>query len=279
MSLNFAIKLGLFNRKFDIERLVSGNMDFGVYEHAFCLNTGVIGSPTIIFGKDKIGRGVEVRVEGGKLNFDSPVPSTNSDVELLFELLQRAIELTGAKQLIFNERTVECKLLGQLKDGIKKIHQEGLSFLEENSNDKNQILVYGAKQVVVIGRKEVEKIVQDWSEYEEYLHKAQRQDVLFDEPMFLQKEEGILCVYMLTKGIKTSLPKHKNFLLDTDEVDISKWYVGFYDLEKDDILGIIPYDVFLENVDTTDMLDAERFIVELSLDEMKALLDKYSEPM
>lgn len=33
------------------------------------------------------------------------------------------------------------------------------------------------------------------------------------------------------------------------------------------------------NFDTTNMLDAQRFIVELNIDEMNALLEKYSEPM
>lgn len=33
------------------------------------------------------------------------------------------------------------------------------------------------------------------------------------------------------------------------------------------------------NFDTSNMLDAQRFILELNIDEMNALLEKYSEPM
>lgn len=136
MALRFEIKLGFGKRKFDIESLVSDNMAFGVYENSYFLKEGIIGSPTVIFDKEKIGRGVEVDVEDGKWIFDSPVPSTNSDVELLFTLLQKAINLLGAKELVFNEKIIECHLLEKLKDGVKHIHQESLHFLEDVLKDE-----------------------------------------------------------------------------------------------------------------------------------------------
>lgn len=42
---------------------------------------------------------------------------------------------------------------------------------------------------------------------------------------------------------------------------------------------MISYDDFLANVDTTNMLDAQRFIVKLNTNEMKALIEKYGETL
>lgn len=100
MGLHFEIKLGFGKRNFAIERLLSDKMGFGVYENSYFLKEGVFGSPTVIFDEERIGRGVEVDIKSGKLMFDSPGPSTNSDVELLFQLMQRAVELTGVKKIV-----------------------------------------------------------------------------------------------------------------------------------------------------------------------------------
>lgn len=279
MALHFEIKLGFGKSQFDIEKLLSERMAFGVYENSYFLKEGVFGSPTVIFDEEQIGRGVEVDVVGGKLIFDSPVPSTNSDVELLFKLIQRAIELTGATNLVFDEKTIECNLLESLKDGVKNIHQESLRFFEDILQDGEQkhILIPSAVQIVSVSREEVKKIIASWDEYEHYLHQVQVQDLYFATPMFLQNDAEILGLYTLTSGVTSSFPLDKSFLVDTEQIDVSKWGVAFYDLEAEDGLGIISYDDFLANVDTTNMLDAERFIVELSADEMKALVEKYGE--
>lgn len=277
MALHFEINSGLRQGNFDIEKLLSENMAFGVYENAYFLKAGVIGSPTVIFDEKRIGRGVEVDVKEGILTFDSPVPSTNADVELLFRLIQRAIELTGAENLVFQERTVECGLLKDLKDGIKNIHQKGLDFFGDVLEDEKEqdVLIYGATQVVAIGREKIKKIMKSWNEYEDYLHQVQEQDLYFAKPMFLQNDEGILGLYVLTSGVRSSFPLEKSFLVDTDQIDVSQWCVGFCDLEAEDMLGMISYDDFLAGVDTTDMLDAARFVVELDVDQMKDLVEKY----
>ena len=276
MALCFEIELGSVNQEFDIKRLLSSNMGYGVYEDAYRLHEGVIGSPTVIFDAERIGRGVEVDVEEGKLVFSSSVPSTNSDVELLFNLLQRAMELTGAKEMIFDEKAVACGLSGELKDEIKQIHQKALRVLEDALEDENQrqLLIHGATQVVSIDRQEARQMVESWDEFGEYLHRVQAQDLYFAVPMFLERNDGILALYILSDGVRSSFPLEKNFLVDTEQLVVSKWAVGFFDRASEDLMGMIPYDDFL-----ADVLDAERFIVKLDIDAMKELLEKYGEAL
>lgn len=212
MALCFEIKLGSKNKNFDIKNLLSSNMVFGVYENSYYLKEGVVGSPTIILDEKRIGRGVDVDIEGKNLIFHSPVPSTNSDVELLFKLIQKAIELTKAKDFVFDEKVIECKYLEDLKDDVKKIHKDSLNFFEDVLNDENQkeLLIIGATQVVCIGKDKVKEFIKSWDEYENYLHKVQAQDLYFATPMFLENDDEILGLYILTSDIKSSFPLEKN---------------------------------------------------------------------
>lgn len=279
MSLHFEMKLGFGKKKFDIEKLLSEHMSYGVYEDAYRLEEGAKGFPTVVYDQEKIGRGVEVNVQRGKLTLDSLVPSTESDVEILFELMQRAIDLLGIKEIEFEDRKIKSELLEELKDDIKYINRLNLHILQDalEEDPQRSLMIYGAVQIICIGEEVVNRIGESWEEYGNYLHEVQAQDLYFAKPMFLQKEEDILGLYILTSGVISSLPLKKDFLVDTEETPVSKWGVGFNDFFSEELLGMISYDDFLANVDTTNMLDAERFIIELNCDEMKKFLETYGE--
>lgn len=96
MAFHFSVK---HKKKpdFDIEKLLTEEdflterMTYGVCGESYCINEGEVGNPTIIFDSGKIGRGIEVDVTEDEILLDIGMPAPESDVDLIFELLGKAL--------------------------------------------------------------------------------------------------------------------------------------------------------------------------------------------
>ncbi|MBN0919505.1 DUF4299 family protein [[Mycoplasma] gypis] len=281
MSLRFTIDLGSKKKEFDIKQLASEDIEFGYYDNEYRLEEGAFGSPTIFYDKNKIGRGIGIVKEKSKLSFINNVPSTKRDIDLMFELIKKTIEITGAKNVHFDDKKIEISFLDGLKEIVEGIHKENLYLLEESitqSDGDNTVYIYGAKHIVSLGIEEAKKCSKDWKEYENYLHEVQSIDVYYAQPFLTSKNNEIVAFYTLGNEIPSSLPFQKDFFIDKEN-NVSKFKICFFDVEKQEVFGMIAYEEFLKNIDTTKKHDAQRFIIELNIDEMKSLIEKYGENM
>lgn len=281
MALHFEVKIpSKVQKHIAIENLLAENMAYGVYGDAYFLVEGEIGHPTIVFDTENIGRGVEVDLTDEAIFFDLSVPATEADVDLTFQLLNRSLMLCEETAFIYEDEAFARDALEPLMQEVKDFQRTSLSRMHQNflEEDHSECIIFGAIHPVAFDAEAFNVFTEDaWQSYGALLHHVQNQDLYYAKPICLQAEDRIVGLYVLTNGVDSSFPLQPDYLLD-QEINVSQWMVGFFDLEEE-MLGTIAYDVFLEHTDTTNKLDAARFIVRKEKEEMMELVKNYGEPL
>jgi hypothetical protein len=273
-KLDFDIKKLLTEEDFLTERMV-----YGVCGEGYNIEEGEVGNPTIIFDSEKIGRGIEVDVTEDEILLDIGMPASESDVNLIFELLEKALRVCEQDEFEFDEDVYKKEALEERKEAVKAAQKEALQtfFKMYKEGEHKELAIFGAVHPVSFGQDEFELIgVDSWTKFGEFLHQVQNQDLYYAKPIFLKKDDEVIGLYVLTSSVNSSFPLSPSYLHGNDIEDV-RWMVGFYDKENENIIGLVPYEEFLNHTDTTKKLDAARFIVKKDIEEMKSILGKYGE--
>lgn len=279
MPLTFRVKQPTNQTPVTLDQLLTDSMSYGAFENEFCLTEGAIGNVTVVFDKHSLGRGIEVEITDESITFGLPVPSTESDVELVHDLLEKALECTGADEYEFED--IPGPLSQKSRDGVKKLQKMWLKSLESKlmEDGESEIIIYGAIHAIALDENDLKIIGNDWQKYESYLHELQSRDLYFARPTLVRANEGIIGIYNLTAGVASSFPLKPNYLISEDRFNVSRWLVSFYDPEAEDIMGLISFDNFMRNTSTVERFDAARFVVKKELGEMQSLVTQCGEEL
>lgn len=115
--------------------------------------------------------------------------------------------------------------------------------------------------------------------YGDWLHRLQKMDVYYAVPKFYQTDGGILGMYFITENTESAIPLVPSVPFGVTDgegnpLEVSNWVVSFYSITRDETVGRMSYEKFVEKVkDKGRRYDASRIIIGgMSDGELDALL-------
>ena len=145
----------------------------------------------------------------------------------------------------------------------------------------NHLTIFGVMHPLVMGEKEIAEIGDDIDKFSQWLNEKQQLDAYYASPHFYQKQDGTLFgSYAIGAGIASIVPTtpEKPLFADKD-MTVDHWYVLLGNSDeskrKNDGIRAIPYDKMIESVQKSEYYDADHIVVELTDEEVDAMVEQY----
>ncbi len=244
-------------------------LSYGVCDENGVLIRDEVGRYTVLYDKEKIGRGFEVWFEDKDILMRLPLPTTAGDIVKFYTLVECLCGKLGVNEFIRDGEKVPaeyCNLFIQQDTdlSINALEDIGRKLL---AGESEQFFIFGAFNPVSLGVREINRIAGSMDNFEDLLHELQSTELEFLSPRFFREENGeIYGIYFLDEDTLSAVPL-KPYIL-TDEVEVKTWYAvlpGSVSLKYED---------FIANVKKTAEYDDSRILVCLSEEEIYSLAEK-----
>lgn len=275
MAVDVTIKSkGLFKKTLSIQDILLDGMKYGITDEAFRLEEGKIGKYTVIYDSSCINRGYEISFKRGITELRMPLPTSEQDIKKFYELIEKICKLMNTNVFIHDDEKVSINEIDSLMDGCMRTSEAVLkSMREETTAEKEGTYLFGAMNPICFGKRELDFIQDDPKKLGEFMHELQSKDVYYAKCNAYKRVDGsIFGVYILTEDVVTVLPCKASLFMNNN-IEVNDYNISF--VIDGNLSGSIPYDVFLKNVDQSNIYDSEHFIISLSRDKMIELLKQY----
>lgn len=275
MAVNLTIvDKRLITKKYRIEDFIFEGMSYGVADDSFRLIEQKIGNVTIVFSTEKLARGIELSAEKKKIHLRMSLPTGENEIVFFYEYAKKICELFHTTTF---EREGEIAPFSKIPDFIECDIKASKRALEQMQTDLHNgiytsLSLYAVYNPVTISAEDLPEFVKDLKKLENFLEEKQKIKAYYGDAKTYQKPDGtIFGVYPITEDVLTILPFDGSLIVN--ETKVNNVYVSFvYD---DKMHGIIKYKDFLSNMNKDNLYDSGHFLIKLTKDEMKKLLEKY----
>lgn len=285
MSIDIEIiQKGLFKKKLDYKTII-GDLGYGVYENNR-LTEGKLGGDFIVYDKKRIGRGISIvcgRDEKDKITMRMLSPTCEEEIDAFYGIIGRIAKLWKC-DILQDGEAVEPNSLGAICADMKKANNSYLRLMLDKNGDfrDGTVTLFSAMWQLDLGDEDKAEILASADivkAYGDWLHRLQKMDVYYAVPKFYQTDSGILGMYFITENTESAIPLVPSVpfgVTDGEEnpLEVSNWVVSFYSITRDETVGRMSYEKFVEKVkDNGRRYDASRIIIGgMSDGELDALL-------
>lgn len=285
MSIDIEIiQKGLFKKKLDYKTII-GDLGCGVYENNR-LTEGKLGGDFIVYDKKRIGRGISIvygRDEKDKITMSMLSPTCEEEIDAFYGIIGRIAKLWKC-DILQDGEAVEPNSLGAICADMKKANNSYLRLMLDKNGDfrDGTVTLFSAMWQLDLGDEDKAEILAAddiVKAYGDWLHRLQEMDVYYAVPKFYQTDGGILGMYFITENTESAIPLVPSVPFGVTDgagnpLEVSNWVVSFYSITRDETVGRMSYEKFVEKVkDKGRRYDASRIIIGgMSDGELDALL-------
>ena len=273
MSIDIEItQKGLFKKKLGYKTII-GDLGFGVYENNR-LTEGKLGRDFIVYDKNRIGRGISINCYGEereKVIMRMLSPTCEEEIDTFYGIIGRIAK--AWKCDIFQDgEAVDPNNIGAICEDMKKANRGFLKSMIEKSGDfrDGNVTLFSAMWQLDLGDEDKAEILAAddiVKAYGDWLHRLQEMDIYYAVPKFYETDKGILGMYFITEDTESAIPLVPSvpFGITDGEgkpLKADNWEVCFYSVTKDENLGRMSYEKFVEKVRVRGRrYDASRIII------------------
>ena len=221
-----------------------GGLRYGRMDNECCLEFGEVGKFTIMYDGSSIGRGIEVTMEDNAIIMRLPLPATETDIRLTYDLARKLCEKFGTDSFVCDEEIVPFE---HINVGIERLVSASTDAIVNMGNqikngEQHSFLIFGAVNRITFGMPEAEEINGSLEAFEKLLHRLQSMDVFYAAPRYYQLKDGtVFGRFFVRDGVTTVMPRVPGPIWGPIEK-----LKGYYVYLPDD--NEIPYNTFAENV-------------------------------
>lgn len=276
MAVHVNIKSkGLLKKKIKLKDILFDNMGYGSIDEAYRLKEEAVGENIIVYNKEEICRGFEIILGDNQVDLNMNLPTSAKEITFFYEYIKKICK--KLKTDIFYRENVEVSIdnIDEFIEQDKRVSINTLIDFEKQIKNKkmDNTYVFGVMFPVALNKEELKKINKDLDKFGKFMNELQQMDIYYPSPGVYKKEDGkTFSVYVLTENCKSAFPLKPKLFLD-NETKVDEWYVGT--IINGEFAGLIPYNKFIKNIDTSNKFDATHFIVKKTTKELQELLDKY----
>lgn len=286
MAVDVMVKQkGLFGKKITIEDIVGDDLSYGIMDENFRLISNELGEYIIVYDRNNLGRGMEVRFDKKDINLILPLPNTEYDIRLFYKIVERVCHLQGTNSFYRDGEKIE---LGDYENLIQADMNASTGALENMERgmaegEYSNMIIFAIKNPISVGQKDLEQMrgenhFCDLKGFEEFLNWHQQMDVYYAVPHLYQKKDGtIFGAYALTVDVPSVVPVmpkvRMNNVETSNELKVEEWYVSLVISPQN--VRTVQYTDFIDFVKEKKWYDVEHIIVALSEGEMKDLADNF----
>ncbi|MBQ7903106.1 MAG: DUF4299 family protein [Oscillospiraceae bacterium] len=274
MSVNIEIKPNDYNPKSlsipEIARLMG--LKYGYSDNHYCLEENKIGTYTILYDPQKIGRGFEVWYENDTICLRLPLPTTSHDIDIFYTLVEKICNKLDVYFFNCEGETVAITDVYANVDNDKNSSMGAIRHIRNNTadDDTKYMILFGALNPVFIGQNECAEIGDELVGFDNFMHRIQSIDAFYATPRFYQREDqSVFGVYFVGENIVTTVPL--NPASPYHKIDsLDSYFVHLPDGNS------VLYEDFINNVMLADYYDAGHITVKLSEEMITDLVDRFA---
>lgn len=274
MSIDVEItQKGLFRKKLDYTTII-GKLGYGVYENNR-LTEGKLGEDFIVYDKSRIGRGISIvcgREEKEKVTLRMLSPTCEEEIDAFYGIIGRIASVWKSCDIIQDGEAADKNNLAAICADMKNANRSFLKTMLEKNGDfrDNTVSLFSAMWQLDLGDEDKAEILAADNivkAYGDWLHRLQEMDVYYAVLKFYSTNEGILGMYFITEDTESVIPlvPAVPFGFNNEAgkpLEVSSWAVSFYSITRDEAVGRMSYEKFLEKVrDKGRRYDASRIII------------------
>ncbi len=260
----------ILKKKLRIEDFILDGMSYGIIDSNFRLDEGKLGTNIVVFDKKDIIRGFEISLSDNGVNLYMSLPTSDAEIKRFYDYIKKICEMLHTKTFIREEEEMNLVDIDGCIDIDIKTSIDALESMEKNikNNEYKSMYIFGVYNPISLGKKEIEFINRDPKKLGELLHKLQSIDAYYAVPqVFVREENDYLGVYTLLPNVQTIYPFEPTVFMNED-IKVNKWEIII--VAGDNVSGTMDYSKFIENVDKSNIYDADHFLIEVD----DKLLDK-----
>ncbi len=263
MSVNIEIKINEYNPVIFTPQQIAEmmNLEYGASDNFYCLDKGQTGRYTILYDKNKIGRGFEVWNENESVCMRLPLPTTGHDIDIFHKTVEIVCKEMNTFFYECDGETLAITDLYKNTDDYKYSSMQAIRHIRNNTEDDSTkyMILFGALNPVFIGQNECNEIGDTLEGFDNFMHRLQSLDAFYATPRFYQRQDGsVFGTYFVGENIVTTVPLNPaDPFHKIDELD--SYYVRLPDGND------VPYSDFISNIRMADYYDAGH--ITLNLDE------------
>lgn len=273
----------LIKRPLGIADIIGGtSWKYGTLDDHGRIDTGKIkpDGPLVIYDTSRIGRGVQIiGIESSKeIKLALPVPSTDRDVTLLYEIAEKIADLWKSKHIIVEEDKVSISDIGKY---VEYDHNMNISFLKNvrETFKCEWVDLSCATLHISITIRQLEEFASDYNSFGNYLHEKQKTDVWMPFPLIAQVQGEITPLYVVFDSGHIILPKEPQMkhIVDGKEILCQEACVIVSELFPGQKHSLLNYETFLQRVppQKTEEFDHRHIMIKpLSINELKAIFSE-----
>ena len=269
------VKIPIQELTISIQEIASlKDLSYGIFDEHGCLDEYKVGKTTYLYDKNRLARGIEVLIDHHDVLLNLSLPTSPSEIELFYILIEKICDLFHRNQFYRNEELVflhelpsfihqDLSLCHEL---LKKIHEK------LQSHEFERFIILGIMNPISIGLKEIHEINDSLNHLEEFLDRLQKMDVFYANPtIYKKKDNSLFGGYFIGENIETVIPTKPDRMFNEKEF-IEDWFV-FFPEQK-----VLNYDFFIQHVPST-YYDENHRIVNLTRNDVNELFDKHYDEM
>lgn len=261
---------------FALKEILPKGWEYGTYGEGYVLQDAEDESSVIAFDTECIGCGICIEQKDGAITLDLGTITGAQEIRSFYALAARICKLCGAS--VFS-RNGEIASPGQADKYIKEDTEEAekslFVMLKKLEGGQEAASLYGALNPVAIGLSDARKLGADAERLGKFLHEKQSVKALYAVPKIFQDPQSgeLVGVFALMAGVKTILPEMPKapFYL---ERPIERWAAYLY--ISDDEYGYVSYEDLVKRCARLKEYDALHFLTELSEEQIRGFLKKFS---
>ncbi len=274
MSVNIEIKPNEYKpKKMTIPEIAQlMGLKYGYSDNHYCLEENKVGTYTILYDPQKIGRGFEVWYENDTVCLRLPLPTTSHDIDIFYKLVEKICNELDVYFFNCEGETVAITDVYANVDNDKNTSMGALRHIANvvNSGEHKYMILFGALNPVFIGLNECAEIGDTLDGFDAFMHRIQSIDAFYATPRFYQRaDQSIYGLYFVRDNVVTTVPlEPASPFHKIDNID------SYFVLMPDD--NYIPYEDFIQNIMMADYYDAGHITFKLSDDMVEELISRFS---
>lgn len=277
MAVEVTIKSkGLFKKDFALKDILDSGMRYGIMDEAFRLDENKVGKYTVLFENAHLCRGFEVSLSKGRVDLRLSLPSSRHEIEYFYRYIHNLCKKMKTEEFIREGETILVSDIQRFIDLDSETSLNALKMIasEIQVGKYENMYLFGAINPISIGKEELKMIDFNLEKLADFMHDHQSLDVYYAKAnVYRNSENELFGVYTLTEDVPTVLPYKGQLFTTNRDLKVDNWNLALVFDEK--MAGTISYDDFLGSVEKNRKYDAEHFIISLSKEKMKKILEQY----
>ena len=289
MSVDIVIKQkGFFKKKLSLKDILMDCFAYGSYDDNYILKPNERAeNEVILYHPDHIARGISVvwnEAETNQIGLHMLLPTTCEEIDDFYMLIEHLCHLWKTDSFEQDGEVHSIKEIENIKSGLKDFNYDTMkSFLTEHEDGN----FFCAMWPYYFNSKDVMNWLDDHelSNFSKDIHNNQVIDLYYcAQRYYRMNDESILGVYTITATVDTVFPTKPltpfscvNFQTG-ESITANQNIVAFYSLEKEDILGDVPFDDFISEISKKELheFDTLHFYFDgLTEEEIEQINQKY----